>query len=85
LGGSVAFLSFGGIALVVGRGDCPFGPFQGRLGDPVPLFELVLPRRAAKVAIPVLTGLALVGIAAALIRCAGADTLVARRLHHATT
>jgi hypothetical protein len=51
---SVALLAVEGVALAVGRGDCPLGTFQRRLGDPVPMFELVLPPRAAKAAIPVL-------------------------------
>ena len=68
LAASVTFLSLEGIALIVGRGDCPFGPFQRRLGDPVPLFELVLPPRAAKAAIPVLTVVTLTGMAAAAMR-----------------
>lgn len=57
-----------GLALVVGGGNCPFGPFQRRLGDPVPMFELVLPPRAAKAAIPVLTVVTLAGFAAVLLR-----------------
>ena len=65
---SVAVLSLEGVALVVGRGDCPFGPLQTRLGDPVPLFELVLPRRAAKAAVPVLAGVTLAGVACVLVR-----------------
>jgi hypothetical protein len=65
---SMAFLSTQGVALLVGRGNCPFGPFQARLGDPVPMFELVLPPRAAKAAIPVLTIVALAGMALALLR-----------------
>jgi hypothetical protein len=65
---SVAFLSLEGVALVVGRGNCPFGPLQRRLGDPVPLFELVLPPRAAKAAIPVLTFVTGAGIAGVVIR-----------------
>jgi hypothetical protein len=64
----VGFLTLEGIALVVGRGNCPFGPLQRRLGDPVPLFELVLPPRAAKAAIPVLTVVTLAGIAAVVVR-----------------
>jgi len=71
LAASVGFLALEGGALVVGRGDCPFGRFQARLGDPVPLFELVLPPRAAKAAIPLLAGVALVGIAAAVARSGG--------------
>ncbi len=65
---AMAFLSVEGLALVVGRGDCPFGPFQARLGDPVPLFELVLPPRAAKAAIPVLALISVAGMAAAWLR-----------------
>jgi hypothetical protein len=65
---SAAALVTEGAALVVGRGDCPFGPFQTRLGDPVPLFELILPPRAAKAAIPVLAVIATTGLAAVALR-----------------
>src|SRR5215211_2774099 len=35
-----------GVLVAANRGDCPLGGLQERLGDPVPLFELVLsPRR----------------------------------------
>jgi hypothetical protein len=68
LAASVAALSAEGLALVVGRGDCPFGPFQASLGDPVPMFELFLPPRAAKAAIPILTAVALAGFAAVALR-----------------
>jgi hypothetical protein len=68
LAACVAFLSVEGIALVIGRGDCPFGPVQTRLGDPVPMFELLLPPRAAKAAIPVLTVVTLAGFAAVMLR-----------------
>lgn len=64
----VSFLSLEGVALIVGRGNCPFGPLQRRLGDPVPLFELVLPPRAAKAAIPVLTVVTAAGIAGVVLR-----------------
>ena len=62
LAGSLAVLAFEAGALVVGRGDCPFGPAQARLGDPVPLFELALSPRAAKAAIPVLTVVSVFGL-----------------------
>jgi len=52
---SAAVLCAEGVALVIGRGDCPFGPFQASLGDPVPMFEWVLPPRAAKAAVPFLS------------------------------
>lgn len=63
LGICVAALAAEGLALAAGRGSCPLGPLQRRLGDPVPLFELMLPPRAAKAAVPVLTGLAVAGVA----------------------
>lgn len=65
---SMALLLAQGAALVVGRGNCPFGPFQRRLGDPIPMFELVLPPRAAKAAIPILTIVAATGMVAAFLR-----------------
>ena len=65
---AVAALWIEGVALVVGRGDCPLGPLQDKLGDPVPLFELALPPRAAKAAVPVLTGIALAGMGVLLWR-----------------
>lgn len=68
LAASMAFLSLEGMALVVGRGNCPFGPMQSRLGDPVPLFELVLPPRAAKAAIPLLVVVTAAGLLAVGIR-----------------
>jgi hypothetical protein len=68
LAASVALLGSEGLALVVGRGNCPFGPFQRSLGDPVPMFELVLPPRAAKAAIPILTAVTLTGFALLALR-----------------
>jgi hypothetical protein len=68
LAASMALLGAEGVALILGRGDCPFGSFQARLGDPVPMFEWVLPPRAAKAAIPILTGISLAGFAAVALR-----------------
>ena len=65
---SVTFLLVQGMALAIGRGNCPFGPYQRRLGDPVPMFELVLPPRAAKAAIPVLLVVSVAGMVAVLMR-----------------
>lgn len=65
---SAAMLLAQALALFVGRGDCPLGPFQRRLGDPVPMFELVLPARAAKAAVPALFVVGLVGLLALLLR-----------------
>jgi hypothetical protein len=55
-------LSVQGIAVVIGGGNCPLGPLQRRLGDPTPCFELVLPQRVAKAALPVLLSLGLGGV-----------------------
>jgi hypothetical protein len=66
--GSAALLATEGAALIIGRGDCPFGPFQASLGDPVPMFEWVLPPRAAKAAIPVLAAISLAGLLALALR-----------------
>jgi hypothetical protein len=68
LGAAVATLSMQGVALLIGRGNCPLGPLQKRLGDPRPLFELVLPPRAAKAAIPVFFAVALGGVAILALR-----------------
>jgi len=65
---SIALLGMEGAALVVGRGNCPFGPLQRRLGDPVPMFEWVLPPRAAKAAIPVLAAVTAGGFVAVFLR-----------------
>ena len=65
---SAGVLAAEGVALIIGRGDCPFGDFQARLGDPVPMFEWVLPPRAAKAAIPVLTIVALIGLGSFALR-----------------
>jgi len=68
LAASVGWLLLEGAALVVGRGNCPFGPVQRELGDPVPMFELLLPPRAAKAAIPILVGVTIAGIVAVVLR-----------------
>ena len=60
---SVAALVAEGIVVTANGGDCPLGPLQDRIGDPVPLFELVLPPRAARLAIPALGGFTAVGLA----------------------
>ena len=67
----VAFLAVEGAALGIGRGNCPVGPRQAAWGDPVPFFELLLPPRAAKAAIPILTAISVAGIAALIIRRPG--------------
>jgi len=52
-----------GVLVAANHGDCPLGGLQERLGDPVPLFELVLSPRAAKRAVPTLGVIAAAGLA----------------------
>ena len=66
--GTIGFLAVEGGALVVGHGDCPMGPRQAAWGDPVPFFELVLPPRAAKAAVPILATISVSGIGAVIAR-----------------
>jgi hypothetical protein len=67
----IGFLALEGGALAVGGGDCPMGRRQAEWGDPVPFFELVLPPRAAKAAVPALALVSLGGIAAVVLRRPG--------------
>jgi hypothetical protein len=62
-----ALLAEGGL-VIANRGDCPLGPLQERVGDPIPLFELVLSPRAAKRAVPVLGAITAAGVAVVLLR-----------------
>ena len=59
---AVAALVAEGAFVTANRGDCPLGGLQDRLGDPVPLFELVLSPTAARRAVPVLGVVAGAGI-----------------------
>jgi hypothetical protein len=68
---SIVFLSVEGAGLIVGGGDCPMGPVQEQLGDPVPFFELVLPPRAAKAAVPILAAASVAGFIAVALRPPG--------------
>jgi len=52
-----------GVLVSANGGDCPLGGLQQRLGDPVPLFELVLSPRAAKRAVPTLGAITAAGLA----------------------
>ena len=67
----VAFLLAEGAGLLAGRGNCPMGARQEEWGDPVPFFELVLPARAAKVAVPALGAISIAGIVGLAVRRPG--------------
>lgn len=68
LAAALATLSIQGGALLVGRGNCPLGGLQKRMGDPGPLFELILPPRAARLAVPVFGFIALAGVVVLIVR-----------------
>jgi hypothetical protein len=68
---AVAALVAEGAFVTVNSGDCPLGGLQDRLGDPVPLFELVLSPTAARRAIPILGAVAGAGIV--LLACRGSS------------
>jgi len=59
---AIAALLGEGVLVVANRGDCPLGPMGDRIGDPVPLFELVLSPRAARRAVPTLGAMTALGL-----------------------
>jgi hypothetical protein len=65
---AVATLIGEGVLVAANRGDCPLGGLQERLGDPVPLFELVLSPRAAKRAVPTLGAITAAGLVLLVVR-----------------
>jgi hypothetical protein len=51
-----------GVLVAANHGDCPLGGLQERLGDPIPLFALVLSPRAARQAVPTLGAITAAGL-----------------------
>lgn len=68
LASGITFLAVEGVALSIGGGDCPMANKQREWGDPKPFFELVLPPRAAKAAVPILFGASVAGLVAVALR-----------------
>ena len=60
---AITGLAAEGAVVAANHGDCPLGALGERIGDPVPLFELVLPKRAARAAVPALGAVAVAGVA----------------------
>jgi hypothetical protein len=60
-----------GAVVFANHGDCPLGGVGERIGDPVPLFELVLTPRAARLAVPALGGVTAAGVALLAARQSG--------------
>ena len=65
---AVAALGIEGALVLLSGGDCPLGPLLRRIGDDTPLFELVLPPRAARLAVPVLGGITVLGFVLLAVR-----------------
>jgi hypothetical protein len=59
---AIAALAAEGVVVLANRGDCPLGALGDRIGDPVPLFELVLPATAARRAVPTLGAVTAAGL-----------------------
>jgi hypothetical protein len=57
-----------GLVVGLNHGDCPLGFIHHKVGDEKTFFELLLPRQAAKRAVPVLGVVAGIGIALLLLR-----------------
>ena len=57
-----------GVLVAANDGDWPLGGLQERLGDPVPLFELVLSAHAAKRAVPTLGAITAAGLVLLAVR-----------------
>ncbi|HUO71272.1 MAG TPA: hypothetical protein VMU39_10880 [Solirubrobacteraceae bacterium] len=68
---AVAALAGEGLLVIANGGDCPLGCVQDQLGDPVPLFELVLSPAAARLAVPVLGTVSAAGVALIALRGTG--------------
>ena len=65
---AVAALALEGAMVVLSGGSCPLTPLLRRLGDDTPLFELLLPPRAARLAVPALGALTILGFALLALR-----------------
>jgi hypothetical protein len=76
---AVAGLVFEGGLVIANRGDCPLGPLGERIGDPVPLFELVLSPPAARRAVPLLGVVTVAGLGLLAARSLGAGRRPADR------
>jgi hypothetical protein len=58
---ALAALWVEGVLVLMSRGSCPLEPLFRKLGDETPLFELLLPPRAAELAVPALGALSMLG------------------------
>jgi hypothetical protein len=64
----VSLLLEGFVVYILNGGDCPLIHVQKRVNDPKPFFELFLPKRLARLAIPIFSVITGIGIFLLLIR-----------------
>lgn len=57
-----------GLLVLLSHGNCPLGPSLRQLGDDRPFFPLLLPPRAATLALPVLATLTTLGVVLLAVR-----------------
>lgn len=65
---AAAALVLEGAIVVLNGGNCPLGAVHRRYGDEKAFFELLLPPKAAKLAVPVLGAVTAFGILLAILR-----------------
>lgn len=65
---AVGALAGEGAVVALSGGNCPLGPLFRRWGDDKPFFELLLPPRAARAAVPVFTLISVAGVIALMVR-----------------
>ena len=65
---ALAALCAEGVLVLLSRGHCPLGPLFRRLGDDKPFFELLLPPRAAALAVPILGAVTMLGAVVLAVR-----------------
>jgi hypothetical protein len=58
----------GFVVFILNKGDCPLIHIQKRIDDPIPFFELFLPPKIAKRAIPFFAILTITGLVLFIIR-----------------
>jgi hypothetical protein len=65
---AVAALALECVLVLASGGNCPLGPALRKVGDDTPFFELFLSRRAARLAVPTLGAVAVIGAALLALR-----------------
>ncbi len=66
--GAIGALTIEGAVFLSNGGDCPLGAVHRRYGDDRDFFELLMPRRFSKRAVPVLGVVTITGVILALAR-----------------